>query len=201
MSEITDVNEDDETFNMSREEKEKIRQIIKYQKAKYLSSSSCSSTASSSSSSSYSSSSKSSSLLELMKGGSTSLRRLFDMEHTSLATHFKDYSGSPVMRPIYLWGSDTDDDDAGRGNIQRTTSWDAMKTLQWSRNDSSRAASNGSFSENRNVKPKKNVGRLVRTKSYKKLPGSYLRRFMGFGFRFRLRRLRVILCGKRIGIR
>ena len=30
------------------------------------------------------------------------------MEHTSLATHFQDYSGSPIIKPI--WGSDTENE-------------------------------------------------------------------------------------------
>ncbi|KAL0336774.1 UNVERIFIED_CONTAM: hypothetical protein Scaly_1952500 [Sesamum calycinum] len=51
-----------------------------------------------------------SSLLDLMKDGSTSLRRLFDMEHTSLGNYFKDYSVSPIVKPVLLWGSDSDND-------------------------------------------------------------------------------------------
>lgn len=37
-----------------------------------------------------------------MRGGSTSRRRLFDMEHTSLADHFEEYSGTPVIKPFLL---------------------------------------------------------------------------------------------------
>ncbi|CAJ1804769.1 unnamed protein product [Sphenostylis stenocarpa] len=38
------------------------------------------------------------------------MRRLFDMEHTSLATHFDFYSGSPITKPITLWKSDSEHD-------------------------------------------------------------------------------------------
>ena len=45
-------------------------------------------------------------LLEFIKGGSTSLRRLLEMEHTSLATHIEYYSDSPIIKTIYMWDSD-----------------------------------------------------------------------------------------------
>ncbi|KAJ6778177.1 hypothetical protein OIU74_002043 [Salix koriyanagi] len=47
-------------------------------------------------------------LLRKRKTQRTSLTRLSDIEHTSLATHFQDSSGSPVINPIPLWGSDVD---------------------------------------------------------------------------------------------
>nr|GMC95375.1 serine/threonine-protein phosphatase 4 regulatory subunit 3-like isoform X1 [Ipomoea batatas] len=58
--------------------------------------------------------------MDLMKEGSTSLRRLFDMEHTSLAAYLRDYSGSPVFKAIPLWGSDSDDEIHG-------DPWSSMK--------------------------------------------------------------------------
>ncbi|KAJ6407752.1 hypothetical protein OIU84_011116 [Salix udensis] len=93
-------------FFNTEDQKQRIIQIIEHQKSLYWPSSSSSSASCSSSSSSH----KSSSLLDLMKVGSTSLRRLFDMEHTSLATHFQDYSGSPITKPIPLWGSGTENE-------------------------------------------------------------------------------------------
>ncbi|KAJ4704476.1 ATP-dependent Clp protease proteolytic subunit like [Melia azedarach] len=95
-SEITEENDEEEAVWLTGSQREKVRRIIEHQKSLYWSSSSPSSQSSSSAScSSFSSCQKSSSLLELMKGGSTSLRRLFDMEHTSLSTYFDKYSGSP----------------------------------------------------------------------------------------------------------
>ncbi|KAF5206733.1 hypothetical protein FRX31_003677 [Thalictrum thalictroides] len=201
MLEITEEDDEDGSWSMKTEaQKERIRQIIKYQKTMYLSSSSSFSSAASSSSS------KSSSLLELMKGGSTSLRRLFDMEHTSLGNHFKDYSGSPIIKPILLWGSDTDDDDDG---IQRSTSWKVVRQRSSRKNDSgsddlSVFASNGSFVDQNesssfsNMRSRKKIGRLIRTKSYKRLPGINLWKCNGFKFRLRLKRLRIMICGKRV---
>ncbi|TXG58777.1 hypothetical protein EZV62_016606 [Acer yangbiense] len=88
------------------------------------------------------SSSSRSSLLELMKGGSTSLRRLFDMEHTSLATYFDNYSGSPITKPVPLWGSDTEDD-------EHYDPWESIKQIGFSGNphidEQSNFASDGSF--------------------------------------------------------
>ncbi|KAJ0087827.1 hypothetical protein Patl1_31675 [Pistacia atlantica] len=109
--EITEEKDDEEeTCCLTGDQRDKIRRIIEYQKSIYLSSSSSSFSSSSASCSSFFSSRRRSTLLELMKGGSTSLRRLFDMEHTSLATHFDNYSGSPIIKTIPLWGSDTDDE-------------------------------------------------------------------------------------------
>ncbi|KAJ6922524.1 hypothetical protein NC652_016234 [Populus alba x Populus x berolinensis] len=110
-SEITEEKDDDSPcFFNTVDKKQRIRQIIEYQKSLCWSSSSPSLSSSTASCSSFSSSHKSSGLLDLMKVGSTSLRRLFDMEHTSLATHFQEYSGSPMIKPIPLWGSDNENE-------------------------------------------------------------------------------------------
>ncbi|KAK4253231.1 hypothetical protein QN277_010561 [Acacia crassicarpa] len=107
LSEITEEIDEDQ-INI-QVQKDKIRKIIQHQKSLHYSSS-ISSSSSSSLAASCSSPSSSSrrNLLELMKGGSTSLRRLFEMEHTSLATHFEYYSGSPLIKPIPLWGSESE---------------------------------------------------------------------------------------------
>ncbi|KAF9594485.1 hypothetical protein IFM89_031603 [Coptis chinensis] len=194
MLEITEEHDEETYWTKNTEaQKERIRQIIKYQKSTYLSSSSFSSAASCSS---FSSSSKSSSLLELMKGGSTSLRRLFDMEHISLAAHFKDYSGSPIIKPILLWGSDSEID----GGIGRSISWNAIKQFRHNNvcgsDDLSQFASNGSFVDGEpgfsSMKIMKSKGRLIRTRSYRKLPGTNLWICRGFKFRLKLRRLRIM---------
>ena len=44
------------------------------------------------------------------------------MEHTSLENYLKDYSGSPVIKPILLWGSDTDD-----GGVHHDDPWMSIK--------------------------------------------------------------------------
>ncbi|GLT89448.1 hypothetical protein SLE2022_074280 [Rubroshorea leprosula] len=89
MSEITEENdEDNPSIINDKALKKRLRRIIAYQKSLYFSSSSPSSLSSSASScSSFSSSRTSSSLTDLRKGGNTSLKRLFDMEHTSLSTY------------------------------------------------------------------------------------------------------------------
>lgn len=127
--------EDDESCGCERidaeAQKDRIRKIVSHQKSLYLSShllssltssSSASDSSSSTSSCSFSSSSRSSSLLELMKGGGTSLGRLLDMEQISLAAHLKDYSGSPVTRPMFLWGSDSCEEEA-------LAYWSSVKSL------------------------------------------------------------------------
>lgn len=201
VSEITEEDDVDQSPYIINTEaqKERIRQIIDHQKSLYLSSSSSSSFSSSAAScSSFSSSRKSCSLLDLMKGGSTSLRRLFDMEHTSLETHFKDYSGSPIIKPIPLWGSDEDD------GIHGSTSWTGIKP-SGSTNGSdglSEFASEGSFMENEAAFPNRRRGmnkrRLMRTKSFRTLPGFGIWRCKGFRFRLRLRRLRIMICGRKL---
>lgn len=52
------------------------------------------------------------------------------MEHTSLATHFEDYSASPIIKPIPLWGSDSDHDP-----------WEPVK--QFGSNGQNKSASEG----------------------------------------------------------
>ncbi|KAK9289374.1 hypothetical protein L1049_007529 [Liquidambar formosana] len=199
ISEITEDEDEDAPCIINKEaQKERIRQIIQYQKSLYLSSSSSSSYSSSAAScSSFSSSRKSSSLLELMKGGSTSLRRLFDMEHTSLATHFEEYSGSPIIKSIPLWGSDSDD-----GNCDP---WASIKQIGPTNNPGSdgpsRFGSDSSFkggeSGFRNRKTRISNRKLTRKKAFRRLPGFGLWRCRGFRFRLRLRRLRIMICGRK----
>lgn len=175
--------------------KESIRRIIQYQKSLYWSSSSSSSSLSSAAASSISSFS----LLELMKRGSTSLGRLFDMEHTSLLNHFQDYSGSPVTKSIPLWGSDTD------GEAQDPCPyWEHIKQISAPLNNDfdtggnvnpSDFASDGSFMDkdfsfnNRKIKYT-NRRIFTRKKSFRRLPG------FRFRFRLRLRRIRILICGR-----
>ncbi|KAK2657089.1 hypothetical protein Ddye_010141 [Dipteronia dyeriana] len=201
--EITEEKDDDdeEASWITSFEKEKIRKIIEYQKSLYCSSSvSASSSSSSSAAASFSSScrgssSSRSSLLELMKNGSTSLRRLFDMEHTSLATYFDNYSGSPITKPVPLWGSDTEDD-------EHYDPWASIKQTGFSGNpqidEQSNFASDGSFRIGDQHKSMKIRNRkLKRKKSFRRLPGFGLWICRGFRFKLRLRRLRFFICGRK----
>ncbi|EYU26652.1 hypothetical protein MIMGU_mgv1a019813mg, partial [Erythranthe guttata] len=164
----------DEHQHKKEEERLRIMQIIRHQKSIYLSSSS-SSSFSSDASSSKTSSSSSSSLLDLMKEGNTSLRRLFDMEHTSLATYFNDYSVSPIIKPILLWGSDTDSD----RNIHDDP-WSEFR-----QNVRDRGVCNHDDFSTGDTKSRKQRKVLFRTKSYKRLPRFSLWRSCG-RFKFRL---------------
>lgn len=180
-------------------QKQNIRQIIKYQKSLYYSSSSSSSFSSTGSScSSFSTPRKSNSLLDLMKEGSTSLRRLFDLQHTSLKTYLEDYSGSPIIKPILLWGSDTDDG-------SRDDPWMPIKharaMVDCKSNGQSWLATEDSFTKRKSI-IENNLSRtgnrrLNRKKSYRRLPRFHLWIFAGFRFRLRLRRLRIIICGRK----
>ena len=195
-SEITEEQDEENPYFINSEvQKESIRRIIQYQKSLYWSSSSSLSSAVTSSSS-ISSSRRSSSLLELMKSGSTSLKRLFDMEHTSLLTHFQDYSGSPIIKSIPLWGSDTDGEAQDPwASIKQSGSFNNFET-----GNRSDFASDGSFMDEdfsfKNWKIKNSNRRLTRKKSFRRLPGFGLWRRTGFRFRLRFRRLRIMICGR-----
>lgn len=199
-SEVTEEN-DEEICWFTGAQREKIRYIIEHQKSLYWSSSSSLSSSSASCSSS-SSCRKKSTLLDLMKGGSTSLTRLFDMEHTSLSTYFDNYSGSPVIKPILLWGSDADDE-------QAYDPWESINQMGRPRFDPSneglsKFASDGSSfrKEVPDVKNKKEKIRchrkLRRKKSFRRLPGFEFWRFRGFRFRLRLRKLKIMICGRKM---
>ncbi|KAF8032006.1 hypothetical protein BT93_D1041 [Corymbia citriodora subsp. variegata] len=218
ISEITEEREDDDDGAEEQEQEtpslpidaetqtRRIRQIIEYQKSLYWSSSSSLSTSSSAaaaaaaSRSSLSSSRRSSSLMELMKSGSTSLRRLFGMEHTSLADYLDEYSATPVVKTVPLWGSS--DSDADRF----PDPWDSFKSFKATghyesarRNKPgscglSEFASRGtSFVEER----KKNKRKLKRKRSFRRLPGFGTWRWRGFRLGLRLRRLRIMICGRK----
>lgn len=179
--EITEEPEEEsQWFINTKSQKERIMKIIQNQKSLY----------SSTSSSSLSLSSKSSSLLELMKGGSTSMRRLFDMEHTSLSNHFDYYSGSPIIKPISLWDSDSD--------REFQDPWALIKkigsTNGYGIDRESELASKGTHmdedfgSQNRN--DKKGKHKLTRKKSFRRLPRFSLWRCGRFNFPLRLRRFK-----------
>ncbi|CAL5335108.1 unnamed protein product [Camellia sinensis] len=197
-SEITEEKDEEALFTINTEaKKDKIRQIIEYQKSLYFSSSSFSSAATSSSS--FSSSRISKSLLDLMKEGSTSLRRLFDMEHTSLATHMNDYSGSPIIKSIPLWGSDTDDgvhDDPWK-SINRNVGpvFGSGSGAQSVLGAESRSMDGIGLPVGR--KPRISKHRLNRTKSFRRLPRFSFWRSRDFRFGLRLRRLRSMICGRK----
>lgn len=195
-SKITEENENHSC--VGAKEAEKIRQIIDHQKSLYLSSlssSSFSSAVAASSTSSFSSSRKISSLLGLMKEGSTSLRRLFDMEHTSLGNYLKDYSVSTIIRPSLLWGSDTHND-------IHDDPWTELKQIEDAfdseiEHQDGVLASQGSFNDEdfmqHDIRLKTRRRKLIRTKSYKSLPRFSLWRCGKFNFRLRLiRNLRIM---------
>lgn len=190
-SEISEEQDDENPYFINSEaQKESIRRIIQHQKSLYWSSSSSSSITSTAaaSSSSIPSSRRCSSLLELMKSGSTSLKRLFEMEHTSLLTHFQDYSGSPIVKSVPLWGSDTDGEvEDPWASIKPIGSINRFETgsLSGSVSDGS---SMGKDSRYKNRETRNSNRRLSRKKSYRKLPG--------LRFRLRLRRLRIMICGR-----
>jgi len=190
---IEETEEESHWFINTRDQKEKIMKIIQYQKSLYLSSSSLSSSAASSSS--YS---KSSSLLDLMKGGSTSMRRLFDMEHTSLSNHFNYYSGSPIIKSITLWDSDSE--------REFQDPWALIKKFGSKKfhviDRESELASKGSRmdedfgSHNRNdIKVKH---KLTRKRKFRRLPGLGFWRCGGFRFALRLRRIKFRIWGRKI---
>lgn len=192
ITEITEEKVEESGFLINKEaQKQKIRQIIEYQKSlcSSLSSSSSSAASSSSSLSSY----KSSSLLNLMKGGSTSLRRLFDMEHTSLATYFRVYSGSPIIKPILLRGSDTDNE-----TLDPWASINQLRNTVVSRSTDEETTVVSSIyekSNHRNSKARIDNRKLTRKKSFRKLPRFRLWSSRGFRLGMKLRRLRIVICG------
>ena len=206
LSEITEDKDDDDvnSFVDAETQRERIRKIIEYQK-------SLDSSLASSSSSSYSKPSsasccslrssvrKSKSLFDLMRSGSTSLRRLFDMEHTSLATYFEDYSGSPVIKPIFLWESDAEN--------EMQDPWEAVIThfrpaTDAGTHEADRFSSKFSFVDEdlSSRKRKLRIGnyKLTRKKSFRKLPRFGLWICKGFRFRLRLRKkLRIVTCKRK----
>uniref|UniRef100_A0A162A518 Uncharacterized protein n=2 Tax=Daucus carota subsp. sativus TaxID=79200 RepID=A0A162A518_DAUCS len=193
-SEITQEEDEDDCFIIKTEaHRNRIRQIIEHQKSLYFSSSasvSYSSTASSSVSSR-----TSHSLLGLMKGGNTSLRRLFEMEHTSLATHMKEYSGSPIIKPLLLWGSDTDDgicDDPWR-TFKKAETVNAFDSPYGSASEGSFIDKDFAYQKSRSKWRRR---KLNRTKSFRRLPRFIKWTCRGFRFRFRLRRIRIMICGR-----
>ncbi|KAL8509168.1 hypothetical protein ACS0TY_016380 [Phlomoides rotata] len=190
-SEITEDEDQNPFFIQDKEaEKIKIRKIIDYQKSLYSSSSSSSSFSSSTCSS------KNNKLFDLMREGSTSLRRLFDMEHTSLANHFNDYSLSPIIKPILLWGSGTDDDEA------HDDPWSRITRSRIGDGDDERVVSSQKNCKNEKLEQhwdgeKTRQRKLTRTKSYKRLPRFSLWRCGRFKFKLKLiRKLRVIIRGR-----
>ncbi|KAG5009976.1 hypothetical protein JHK82_018595 [Glycine max] len=198
LSEITEeIDVDTHWFINTEEQKEKIRKIIRYQKSLYRPSSSLSSSAASSSS--FSSPHKSTTLLELMKGGSISMSRLFDMEHTSLATHFDSCSGSPIIKSISLWESDSEH--------EFQDPWAMIKqigSIPFAGTErESELASKGSYVEGdfgshyRNDKSGKR--KLTRKESFRRLPGFGLWRCGRFRFPLKFRRLKLRIRGRIFG--
>ncbi|GMN59616.1 hypothetical protein TIFTF001_028709 [Ficus carica] len=201
VSEITEEkDEEGNSFIDTEAQKEKIRRIIEYQKSLYSSSASSSSSLVASSTLSSSSAHKTNSLINLMRSGRTSLRRLFDMEHTSLATYFEDYSGSPLIKPIPLWGSDSENE-----------IYDPWASINLSRpsNDSGLVRENYVNSEcsfeNKDFSSQKRIVRtgnrkLTRKKSFRRLPRLPrlgLWKCRGFIFKLRLRKFRFVICRRK----
>lgn len=113
------------------------------------------------------------------------------MEHTSLSSYFQDYSGSPIIKPHFLWGSDSDHDDPWK-------SIEKHHHQQQKDESTSRVASKGSFTKQdfADTKKKQRCGKhkLKRTKSFRKLPRFRFNLWRWGGFR--LRRLRFLFCGR-----
>lgn len=192
--EITEEEDEDGCFIIKTEaHRNKIRQIIQHQKSLYFSSSASSSY--SSTAASFSSSRTNSSLLELMKGGNTSLRRLFDMERTSLATHMKEYSGSPIIKPILLWGSDTDDgiSDDPWMKFKKVETVNDFKSPNGSASEGSYIDREFAYKRSRHKWRKR---KLNRTKTFRRLPRFIQWTCRSFRFRFRLRSIRIMICGR-----
>lgn len=196
---IEEEEEDDEEMFLinTQAKRDKIKKIIDYQKSLYFASSSSSSYSSTAASCpSFASSRASNNLLDLMKEGNTSLRRLFNMEHTSLATHMKEYSGSPMIKPILLWGSDTDNDgvyDDPWMGIKRNV---ATNVYRSSPMGSSSKGSMDKESVYNNKKQKFRKQKLPRTKTFRRLPRFSLWRCRGFRYRLKFRRIRIMICGR-----
>ncbi|KAF9680026.1 hypothetical protein SADUNF_Sadunf06G0077300 [Salix dunnii] len=120
----------------------------------------------------------------------TSLRRLFDMEHTSLATHFQDYSGSPIIKPIPLLGSDTENEVHDPwASIRQIRTFSEPESDEPSKLASGSCRDDEFVSKDKKAKSRK----LTRKKSFRTLPGF---RVWRFSFRLRLKRLRIMICGK-----
>ncbi|KAL4557884.1 hypothetical protein LXL04_036078 [Taraxacum kok-saghyz] len=196
-SEITEEDDDEDSYFLHNREcqKEKIRKLIKHQKHQYQSTSSSSSSSSSSTDATSRSSCSSfdqnqnRKLLNLMKKGSTSLRRLFDMEHTSLANHFDFYCCSPEIKTIPLWGSDSDDtihEDPWMG-ITKFRSRFIQQQHQEVEKLQEHKEQNDQYDQFGNQK-------LTRKKSFSKLPSFFKFRFR-FPFRFRLKP-RIRFCSR-----
>lgn len=192
----------------------RIRQIIEYQKSlcwsssSSLSSSSSAATAAAAAShSSLSSSRRSSSLMELMKSGSTSLQRLFEMEHTSLADYLDEYSATPVVKTVPLWGSSDSDADRfpdPRDSFKATRHYESARRNEAGSCGLSEFASRGtSFVEEgkktnaTRTRAVSSERKLKRKRSFRRLPGFRTWRWRGFRFRWRLRRLRIMICGRK----
>lgn len=129
------------------------------------------------------------------------MRRLFDMEHTSLATHWKDYSGSPIIKPILLWGSDEegrvyDDPWIGIKNIGVGVGLGLGLDSQSGGGQSGLISKEG-FNDGEFEKSRISKHRLSRTKSFRRLPRFRKWRFRGFRLRLRLRRFRIMICGRK----
>jgi hypothetical protein len=194
---IEETDEESHWFINTKDQKEKIMKIIQYQKSQYLSTTSSSSPSLLSSAASSSSYTKSRSLLELMKGGSTSMRRLFDMEHTSLSNHFDYYSGSPIIKPISLWDSDSE--------REFQDPWALIKkigsTSFYGIDRESELASKGSHMDgdfgSQNINDKKGKYILTRKKKFRRLPGLGFWRCGRFILTLRLRRIKFRIWGRK----
>lgn len=108
------------------------------------------------------------------------------MEHTSLSSHFQDYSGSPIIKPHLLWGSDSDPD-------HDPDPWSSIQNHQQQKD------AKGSFMTKQEIvgiKKKQRFGKhkLKRKKSFRKLPRFRFNLWRWGGFR--LRRLRFLFCGR-----
>lgn len=151
-------------------QKQRIRQIIEYQKSVCLSSTFSSSVASCSS---LSSSHKGNSLLESIERGRFSLGRLFEMEHASLATHWQDFNGSPMIKPISLRDNDRDD--------RFHDPWMSIRQI-----GPTRDLGPDEFGlENREARIM--TRKLSRTKSFRRLPGFGCCICRGFWFKLKSR--------------
>ncbi|KAJ9694954.1 hypothetical protein PVL29_010441 [Vitis rotundifolia] len=103
------------------------------------------------------------------------------MEHTGLATHWQDFNGSPMIKPISSWDNDRDD--------RFHDPWMSIRQI-----GPSRDLGPDEFGlENRETRIM--TRKLSRTKSFGRLPGFGSCICRGFWFKLKSRQPQIMVCG------